>query len=165
VRLVIVGSEENKAYAGELKEQAKRTRLNGRVVFVKEVPQVELAAYLSKAHVFVLPSISEGLGRVVGEAMAVGVPVIGSRIGGIPEMVKDGVTGFLVPPGDEPALAGRLRWVFEHTEEARKMGIRARTFAKQFFSTESYVRGYETPFLVSPQAGFRPLRSEWNLSM
>ncbi|MGQ9663699.1 MAG: glycosyltransferase, partial [Kiritimatiellia bacterium] len=68
--------------------------------------------------------------------------VIGSRVGGIPEMVQDGVNGFLVPPGDEEALADRLRWVLTHPDEVRAMGERAREFARSFFSTEAYVEGY-----------------------
>ena len=86
---------------------------------------------MRRACVFVLPSMSEGLGRVVVEAMATGTPVIGSQVGGIPEMVEDGVTGFLVQPGDETMLAERLRWILEHPDEAWEMGRRAHAFAKR----------------------------------
>jgi glycosyltransferase involved in cell wall biosynthesis len=105
--------------------------------------QANLAERMRRACVFVLPSISEGLGRVVIEAMAAGTPVIGSNVGGIPDMVKDGVTGWLVPPGDEVTLADRLRWVLEHPEEAHEMGYRARVAAEQSFSTNSYVQHYD----------------------
>jgi glycosyltransferase involved in cell wall biosynthesis len=145
-RLVVIGREENEAYTAELKAQVERLGLNGRVQFVGEKPQAELAWQLSQARVLVLPSVSEGLGLVVVEAMATGIPVIGSNVGGIPEMVLDGVNGFLVPPGDEVALAERLRWVLEHHDEAEGMGQRARTFAKQFFSTEVYVNSYRQLF-------------------
>lgn len=141
-RLVVVGSEENGSYAADLKDQVARYGLGGRVQFLEEIPQANLAKRMRSACVFVLPSTSEGLGRVVVEAMAAGTPVIGSDVGGIPEMVKDGVTGFLVPPGDEITLAERLRWVLEHPEETCEMGCRARTFASTFFSTEMYVEGY-----------------------
>jgi glycosyltransferase involved in cell wall biosynthesis len=144
--LVIVGREENKAYAAELKKQVERVGLNGRIRFLGEVSQVELARWMRQACVLVLPSFSEGLGRVVLEAMATGTPVIGSSVGGIPELVQDGVTGFLVPAGDETALAERLRWVFVHPEEAAEMGRRARTFAERFFSTGVYVAGYRQIF-------------------
>jgi glycosyltransferase involved in cell wall biosynthesis len=93
-----------------------------------------------------LPSFSEGLGRVVVEAMATSTPVIGSRVGGIPEVIQDGVTGFLVPPGDEPALADKIRWVLEHPAETDTMGRNARIFAERFFSTQVYVRGYQQIF-------------------
>jgi glycosyltransferase involved in cell wall biosynthesis len=146
VKLVIVGREENKTYAAELKEQVKRFGLNGCVQFVGEVPQTELAAWMRRAYVFVLPSVSEGLGRVVVEAMATGTPVIGSSVGGIPEMVKDNATGFLVQPGDEAMLAERLRWLLEHPDDKYAMGRRARVFAEQFFSADAYVEGYKQIF-------------------
>jgi len=148
-RLVVVGSEENGSYTADLKDQVARYGLGGRVQFLEEIPQANLAKRMRSACVFVLPSTSEGLGRVVVEAMAAGTPVIGSDVGGIPEMVKDGVTGFLVPPKDESTLADRLRWVLEHPEEAREMGSRGREFAKTFLSTEAYFEGYKQIFEAS----------------
>jgi glycosyltransferase involved in cell wall biosynthesis len=61
-------------------------------------------------------------------------------------MVEDSITGFLVPPGDETALAERLRWILEHPREAQEMGRRARAFAKRFFSAQAYVHGYKQVF-------------------
>lgn len=146
VQLVLVGYEENKSYAIELKEQVTGLGLKGRVQFVGAVAQSELAARMRRASVCVLPSFSEGLGRVVVEAMATSTPVIGSRVGGIPEVIQDGVTGFLVPPGDEPALADKIRWVLEHPAETDTMGRNARIFAERFFSTQVYVSGYQQIF-------------------
>jgi glycosyltransferase involved in cell wall biosynthesis len=145
-RLVFVGQEENAIYATQLKEQIKQLGLDRRVQFVGEVPQVKLAGWMQRARVFVLPSVSEGLGRVVVEAMATGTPVIGSDVGGIPDMVENGRTGFLVLPGDEVGLAERLRWVLDHPDETHEMGYLARAFAERFFSTEAYVRGYQQVF-------------------
>ena len=152
---------ENKQYAAGLEEQVRRHGLNGRVKFVGRVSQAELAVWMTEARVFVLPSISEGLGRVVVEAMATGTLVIGSQVGGIPEIVEDGVTGFLVQPGDETRLAERLRWVLEHPDEGQEMGRRARAFAESFFSTEAYTAGYQRVFelaqaLLSPQRKYAP---------
>ena len=151
VRLEIVGRDENPDYAKELRREVVRLGLDGRVFFVGEVSQVELAKRMRQACVFVLPSLSEGLGRVAVEAMATGTPVIGSCLGGIPEMVQDGLTGFLVPPGDEEALAERLRWVLEHPEEAEVMGYRAREFARSFFSSEAYLAGYKRLFEMAEE--------------
>lgn len=146
VRLAIVGREQNKTYVAQLKAQTEHCGLDGRVEFVGEVPQAKLAETMREASVFVLPSLSEGLGRVVIEAMAVGKPVIGSREGGIAELIREGETGFLILPGDEAALADRLRWVLEHPAEAEQMGRRARAFAARFFSTEKYLQGYGQVF-------------------
>jgi glycosyltransferase involved in cell wall biosynthesis len=151
VRLEIVGRDENSEYAEELRQKVLRLGLNGRVSFVGEVSQAELADRMRRACVFVLPSLSEGLGRVVVEAMATGTPVIGSHVGGIPEMVQEGLTGFLVPPGDEEALAERLRWVLKHPQEAKAMGHRAREFARSFFSPEAYLAGYRCLFEMAKE--------------
>jgi glycosyltransferase involved in cell wall biosynthesis len=145
-RLWILGKEENLEYAKGLKEQTERLGLKEKVKFFEPVSQERLANYMAQSYVLVLPSISEGLGRVVFEAMASGIPVIGSNVGGIPEMIKDGKTGFLVLPGDVSALADRLKWILQHLEEAKKMGENAHKFAKAFFSVEKYVQNYAKLF-------------------
>jgi glycosyltransferase involved in cell wall biosynthesis len=144
--LFIVGKDENKTYAADLKKQIDKLAVNDRVQFVGAQPQSHLARWMAEATVLVLPSMSEGLGRVILEAMAAGTPVIGSDVGGIPELIEDGVTGFLFPPGDEDALAGRLRWALSRPDKAREMGERARNFASRSFSTESYLNGYKQIF-------------------
>jgi glycosyltransferase involved in cell wall biosynthesis len=145
-RLVIVGHEENTSYAAELRAQIGRLGIDECIQFVGEVSQAELAEWMRRACVFVLPTYSEGLPRVVFEAMATRLPVVSSPVSGIPEIVEDGVTGFLVPPGDEAMLAERLRWLLAHPNEAYEMGRRARAFAECLFSTEMYVRGYKHIF-------------------
>lgn len=145
-RLLIVGRPENRAYAAALSDQVRRLELEGLVTFVPEVPQPDLARRMGEACVVVLPSLSEGLGRVVLEAMATGTPVIGSRTGGIPDLVEDGMTGFLVPPGDAAALGERLRWALEHPAEARVMGRHGRAAAARAFSPAAYVDGYAALF-------------------
>lgn len=145
-RLVITGREENKTYAAQLKAQIKNAGLNERVEFVDEIPQEKLAGRMQEAYVFVLPTYSEGLPRVVYEAMAAGLPIIASAVSGIPDIVEDGVTGFLVPAGDEAALVERIRWILDHPEETHVMGRRARISAERFFSTEGYVDAYRQLF-------------------
>jgi glycosyltransferase involved in cell wall biosynthesis len=145
-RLVLVGYAENKHYAAELQDQVSRQVLKGRVQFMGGVSQADLAGWMRRACVFALPTYSEGLPRVVFEAMAAGLPVVSCPVSGIPEVLEHGVTGFLVQPGDETKLAERLRWVLEHPDEAQEMGRRARVFAERFFSTEAYVAGYKQVF-------------------
>jgi len=140
--LVLTGREENRTYAAELKAQMKQIGVNGRVELVGEISKLELARRMQQACVFVLPTYSEGLPRVVYEAMAAGLPVIASAVSGIPDIVQNGVTGFLVQPGDEAALAERIRWFLEHPDESFAMGRHARMSAEQFFSTEAYVQEY-----------------------
>lgn len=145
-RLVIIGHAEDPEYARSLREQAEALGVASHVSFLPPMSQRELAQYMVRADGLVLPSVSEGLGRVVFEAMACATPVIGSNVGGIVEMVVDGETGLLVDPGNPEALVERMAWILAHPGEARAMGAKARLFAKRFFSTESYVSGYERLF-------------------
>ncbi len=142
-RLVIIGSAEDPAYERLLLDNVKALGAASRVRFLPPMPQAELAEHMARAAALVLPSVSEGLGRVVFEAMACGTTVVGSRVGGIVDLVVDGRTGFLVPPGDVLALAEKMSWILTHPENARAMGQEAREFARRFFSTESYVSGYK----------------------
>jgi alpha-maltose-1-phosphate synthase len=107
------------------------------VVFADGVADAELAALYRSAQVVALPSVgrtcfgrhvavSELLGLSVIEAMACATPVVCSAIGGIPEIVEDGVTGYLVPPGDVDALHDRLQTLLADRALARRMGRRAR---------------------------------------
>jgi starch synthase len=82
----------------------------------------EVIQLLSHANVFACPSVYEPLGIVNLEAMACGAAVAASRVGGIPEVVADGVTGLLVPPSDPAALAGALNALLAHPEQAAQMG-------------------------------------------
>lgn len=151
-RLVIAGGKPDRAYFRSLQDRVTRMDLGSRVEFLTDLPQFDLAREMARAAVLVLPSLSEGLGRVVFEAMACGTPVIASRVGGIVDLVVDGETGLLVPPGDVEALAERITWVLAHPEEAREMGRRARKFAQGFYSTQSYVDGYRSSFELALDA-------------
>ncbi len=150
--LEIAGAAENPDYARDLQRQAERLGLAGRVRFLGPLPQDQLAGRMAAAEVFVLPSLSEGLPRVVYEAMACGRPVVGSRAGGIPELIEDGVTGFLVPPGDAASLADRIRWVITHPTEGAQMGQRGRAAAQALFSPEFFVREYGALFALARDA-------------
>ena len=106
-----------------------------RVVWIpRMLAKREVIQLLSHAAVFTCPSLYEPLGIVNLEAMACGAPVVGSRVGGIPEVVADGVTGLLVPPDDPDALAGALNALIGDPERARAMGRAGRERAVAEFS-------------------------------
>lgn len=87
----------------------------------------------------VLPSIGyETFGLAALESLALGRPVIASRIGGLPEVVDDGVDGFLVPPGDVEALRQRMRWMLRHPDEAVAMGAAGRRKVEERFDPDSH---------------------------
>ncbi len=103
VRLTIVGDGGERT---TLEEMAKP--LGKRVHFTGFQSQEEVAQILSTAHAFVLPSFAEGVPVVLMEALAAKLPVIATRITGVPELVDDGVSGLLVSPGDVSALANAI---------------------------------------------------------
>jgi glycosyltransferase involved in cell wall biosynthesis len=149
----LVGKAENLEYAAQLKARAERLGLADRVVFVGAVAQAELAGYMSRARALVLDSSSEGLPRVVMEAMNGGLVPVASAVSGTPEVIEDGVTGYLILPEDVSALAEALRRMYRDPD-IDAMGARAQAFARQFFSQAAYVDGYrrllETALKPSP---------------
>jgi glycosyltransferase involved in cell wall biosynthesis len=105
---------------------------------VKAVPEL-----LGQASMLVLPSLSEGLPLTVLEAMACGLPIVATHVGGTPEAVRDGETGFLVPPRSPAQLAEKILQVLRHPEEAKTMGLAGRRRVEQFFSIQSMIDSYE----------------------
>ena len=95
---------------------------------------------MASADVFVLPSQFEGLPLVLLEAMAVGVPIIGSRVCGIREVIRDGICGRLVPPADPNALATAILEVLSNPEKAAQWVLRARERVKRTFTVERMAR-------------------------
>ncbi len=105
VRLTIIGDGGERA---ALEGQAARRGLQDHVEFLGERPQAELPRYYGECAVFVLPSIREGMGLVLAEALLCGAPVIAVNSGGVTDIVKDEETGLLVPERDPVALAGAI---------------------------------------------------------
>ncbi len=101
--LLIVGDG---GWAAEYEAYVHEAGLVDHVIFAGYQPDV--VPFLARMDVFVLPSLSEGLPLVILEAMAMGVPVVATQVGGVPSVVKEGETGLLVPPGDAVALAKAL---------------------------------------------------------
>lgn len=100
----------------------------------------DVPALLSSSTVAVVPSLwGEAFGLTVAEAMAAGVPVVCSAVGGIPELVEEGVTGHLVPPGDPAALAAILRSLLDDSTARERMGHEARRAAHARFSLDRVV--------------------------
>jgi len=95
----------------------------------------EVAAALDEATVLVLPSRSEGMGRVVVEALCRGRPVVATRVGGIPDLVHDDENGLLVEPGDTRALADALARILSDRESAERLAVRARESAEPWLAT------------------------------
>lgn len=141
-RLAIAGSGPSET---ELKELAIKLRIEDRVEFLGEVR--DMPAQLSRASLFVLPSVTEGLPLTVLEAMACGLPVVATSVGGTPEAVDNDVSGLLVPSGDAAAMANALLRLHCDPDLARGMGLAGRRRADALFDVRSMVLNYECEYL------------------
>lgn len=110
--------------------------------------QIRFAGFRDDLHMWlgsfdfcVLPALLEGLGVAALQAGAAGVPVVGASAGGLPEVIEDGRTGVLCPPGDAGALATAIGGIVENREGARAMGARARARVESVFSVGAMVTG------------------------
>ena len=113
--------------------QAARLGLGDAVTFAGFRSQDEVAALLSNADMLVLPSFAEGVPVVLMEAMASRIPVIASRVAGVPELVADGVSGYLIPPGDVATLAARILQLMTNPDQAARMGAAGRLVVEAEF--------------------------------
>jgi len=113
------------------------------VVLADPVPYPEVERFLAECTVLAVPSRTEGMGRVFIEAMACGKACVGTRVGGIPNVVVDGETGFLVDPEDHEGLAEKLRLLLSDAELRHRMGSAGRRRACGVLSDKSYVKNYE----------------------
>jgi glycosyltransferase involved in cell wall biosynthesis len=102
----------------------------------------DLDRFIPQLDLFVLPSHTEGLPNVVLEACAAGVPVVATEVGGTPEVIEDGVSGFLVPPGDADTLANRILEALESEERMREIGFNGRQRVLEEFTFTAQVEGY-----------------------
>jgi glycosyltransferase involved in cell wall biosynthesis len=137
VRLLIagVGTEEKL-----LRRRARDLGIASRVVFTGYVPEAEKVRFYNLADVYVLPSSLEGFGMTAGEAMSCGKPVVASRVGSLPEVVADGETGFLIPPGDRHRFAKQIVALLQNEALARQFGEVGRRRVESLFRWEMVAR-------------------------
>lgn len=149
--LEIVGSGQQYEHLASLIDGlglADRVKLTG------YVPRERLADHYNAADIFVLPSISESFGQVLLEAMSTGLPVVASRVGGIPEFVEHGAGGLLIEPGSREAIVGAVRQLAAEPELRRAMGDWNYRQAREQHHWSSVARQYEELYL---EAIDRPL--------
>lgn len=128
--------------AGEIRAQAERAGLDGRILFPglrRDAPRL-MAAF----DVFMLSSVYEGLPVAVLEAMALGRPVVATRVGGLPSVIEDGLHGLLVDAGDPAALAGRVVELLRSPDRRRQLGEAAAQRIEAEFSIQQMVRATES---------------------
>jgi glycosyltransferase involved in cell wall biosynthesis len=141
LELAIVGDGPERA---ALETLAKQLGLADMVKFLGFRSDVD--AQLAQSHVFVLTSLSEGIPMAILEAMKSGLPVVATRVGGVPATVADGVTGTLVDSGDVRARVRALAALIEHPDSAVAMGVAGHARVSKEFSVEAMVAAYEATY-------------------
>lgn len=143
VRYLIAGDGPLRA---ELERLVDNLNLRDQIQFLGDRSQEELVPILASAHIMVAPSVTaadgeqEGIPNVLKEGMAAGLPVVSTLHSGIPELVEDGRSGFLVPERDVDALADRLSWLVDHPERWAGMGRVGRARVEADYESEALNR-------------------------
>lgn len=142
VRLEIAGDGPSRA---DLERHASQLKIGAHVRFLGEVRDV--SALLARASMFVLPSLTEGISLTLLEAMARGLPVVATAVGGNPEVIVDGETGYLVPSGASGLMAERLLQLRNDPDRARDFGQSGRARIEQHFDIRRMISDYEALYL------------------
>jgi glycosyltransferase involved in cell wall biosynthesis len=109
-----------------------RTNIRRLVTMLEPAPHEEISGWLRSLDLFVLPSVTEGCPNIVMEAMAAGVPTIATEVGAVPDLIEDGVSGLLCPPGNSTALASQIERILENPDLANKLSKAGREKMKLF---------------------------------
>jgi len=128
VKLLVLGTgplEEN------LKREVDDLKLKNKVLFLGNIPNEQVPQYLAIADVFVRPSLSEGLGNVFLEAMAVGGPIIGTRVGGIPDFLRGGETGLFCETNNPQSIADKINILFSNEALRQKLIVNGRKLVEE----------------------------------
>ena len=129
VKLFLVGDGLERR---KLEDAVKKADLEKKVNFIGQVENNEIPKYMSISDIFVLPSLSEGLPVVILEAMACGLPIVATKAGGMPEVVKDGENGFLVEPKKPEQIAEKVLLLLRDDELREKISNNNREKAKKY---------------------------------
>lgn len=170
LNLHIVGKLESTKESSEYLRLLKSLDENNRVIFKLNVDNDTLVREYNNALVTVLPSVytdcygkrylePELLGLTLLESMACGTAVICTNVGGMPEIVKDGETGFIVPPNDPNSLKEKIQYFLSHPERAEKMGKKAREVVLEKYTwdvvAKRCLKAYQNKFKISNEEAFK----------
>jgi glycosyltransferase involved in cell wall biosynthesis len=147
-RLVLVGDGPT---LPDMKARADGLGMEDRVDFAGALPANEVQALVQQADIFCLPSAWEGMAGSVMEAMASAVPVVGTDVNGVAELVEHGQTGLLVPPGEPACLAMALEELLRSPETRRRFGRAGRERIAEHFSLEGMVSAKEDLYVTLAQ--------------
>jgi glycosyltransferase involved in cell wall biosynthesis len=142
LRLVVAGRVNSADYEGRVRDYVAEHGLEPCVEFLGFLDREKTMTEYARCAVLALPSLEENAPMVVIEAMAAGKPVVATRVGGVPDLVQEGETGFLVPPSDDEALAQRLGQLLDDADLRARLGRRARQVCRARFHVDHVARRY-----------------------
>ncbi len=149
---------------GPMREQlmflARDMRLGDSVRFTGRVPRDEVRSFLKKGDVFLLPSLAEGVSNSALEAMAMGLPIVTTNVGGMPEVVRDGIDGYVVPSRDYKAMADRLERLLDDAQLRRRMGRSARKRVVENFNIDHQIEQFASLYRDVVRTGGAGARNE-----
>jgi glycosyltransferase involved in cell wall biosynthesis len=143
VRMHIAGYALDDEINRQMTQFVNRHGLSDRVHILGPLPHERMVEVLRQMDIYVNTSYQEGMPNGVLEAMACALPVVATTADGIPQLVDDGVTGYLCPVGDLEALADSCRWLIDHPDLRSRMGVAARRRAQQVFHPEREAKAVE----------------------
>lgn len=148
IKLLIIGDgpELNK-----LKVQSQKLKVENNILFLGQIPQKDLPIYFRVSDVFARPSRSEGLGNSFLEAMAAGVPVIGTPVGGIVDFLSNGHTGLLANPEDPDSLAEKISYILGHQDIKNNVIKNALVLVEKHYSWDVVAQKMDRIFNVMIQ--------------
>jgi glycosyltransferase involved in cell wall biosynthesis len=147
IKFLIVGDDADTAgaYLKQLKSLVHQLNITEHIIFSgyrDDIPQI-----MEVIDIFLFPSFSESFGRSLLEAMAASKPIIASNVGGIPEVVVDGETGMLIPPGNSTELAAAISYLLKNNNLRKKMGTKGRKRVEELFTMEKNVKSIEKLYI------------------
>lgn len=141
VQFLIIGEGERKA---DLMKLAREMKVSQNTFFIGEIGDV--IPYLELMNIFVLPSLSEGMGVSNLEALSLAKPVVVTRVGGVPELIEDGVNGLLIKSRSPSALANAVTLLLDDKALASRLGLKGREVVRNQFTVERMVKEVEKVF-------------------
>lgn len=144
VRVSFVGTSPDEQYYQDLQGYIKTAGLEPYVSFLgwrNDIPEL-----LQASNLLVLCSYNEGIPQAVVEAMHAGLPVVATRVGGVPDAVVDGETGFLVEVDDVEGMVQKIQYLMQHPDFTRRMGAKGKAFAQKNFTYQAYYQKYDAIF-------------------
>lgn len=129
VKLIIIGDGEERQ---NLEKLTKELNLGNNVIFLGKIPNEKIAEFMASSDVFVLPSLSEGFPSVILEAMACGLPIVATNVGGIPYVVNEEENGFLVMPKDSEQIAEKILFLLENKNISEEISKKNKEMIKKY---------------------------------